>query len=539
MGSPKSAMTAGILGILLGAFGVHNWYLDEHKKARWHVILAITGGALMGLSVILRAFMQSANKLTTVNLLGNVATTLYVIAWLAIISDVVWGIIEGILLLVQGNEGLAARGFTVVPPKVNPEEEQIDPNSVSMIAPARTSQNPAAQQSGQILTSPAAQPQVYSDPSIPVNNPVQSAVVPDNSQNIPAQTPGPITLPPSPTLAEQASNVPERTQPIVFRASDIPNQDISTNQLGQTLSTKSVEPAPLMTTKKDGSATMNPVIKRKILITVVLVIAAILIGVIVKVGFDSVLAGGYGASYRIAKDLQPRITNANQSSSCQYALDYAKTALVDRKTYNGYIETCKDLVTGVSTLITELGNTPGVLWNSEISAQYQNFKTLYDETFPEGAGENLASALALYQTWHDYMLATDALTIDSEDTEFQQAADLLRASGNKTLEQYGEEWLQKQLEYVHAYRYYRDLSYTDPAKEDAKAAMEERRAELKNWVDDHRPDVTMLEKMTVPDTKPMYESFTKLYDLIRTAYEKHYDYDSDDCRNLGGVVYCQ
>lgn len=514
MGSPKSAMIAGILGILLGAFGVHDWYLDNHKKARWHVILAIAGGALMGISIILRAFMQSANKVTTINLLSNVATTLYVIAMLAIVADVVWGIIEGILLLVQGNEGLAARGYNVVPSKPNTEEEKYDPNAVSMIAPAQPA-NPTPAQPA------AAQP----------TNPVPA-------QPAPVQ-PASITLPPSPTLAEQASNAPKRQQPIVFKSSDIPNQGTAVDLTGQTLSTKSVAPAPLMTTKTDGSAAMNPIVKRKILITIVVVVAALVIGIIVKVGFDSVLSGGYGASYRVAKNLQPRLANANQSSSCQYALDYAKSEYVDRKTYNSYIDTCKDLVTGVSALVTELGETPGVLWNNEISAQYKNFKELYDTTFPEGASENLASALQLYQTWHDYALAVDVLSVESEDAEFQQAADILRSSGNKTLEQYGEEWLQKQLEYVHAYQAYRDLSYTDPGKEDARAAVEERRNELKSWREDHSPDVTMLEVMTVPDTKPMYESFTKLYELIRAAYEKHYDYDSDDCRNLGGVVYCQ
>lgn len=534
MGSPKSAMTAGILGILLGAFGVHDWYLDNHKKARSHVILAIVGGALMGLSIILRALMQSANKVTTINLLGNIATTLYVIAWLAIAADVIWGIIEGILLLVQGDAGLAAKGYTVLPPKPKTEEEEYDPNAVSMIAPARPANNamPANYPNTAVPTQPTAgaAPMPAQYPPSPVEN-SQAAT--------PAPQPGPVTLPPAPTLAEQASNAPASAQPIVFKSSDIANQGVSANVLGQTLSTKSVEPAPLMTTKTDGSAAMNPVVKRKILITIVVLVAAVIIGIIIKVGVDSVLASGYGTSYRIAKDLQPRLANANQSSSCQYALDYAKSAYVDRKTYNGYVDSCKDLVTGVGALVSELGDTPGVLWNGEISAQYQNFKELYNETFPEGSGDNLTSALTLYQTWHEYVLAADTLTVDSEDSEFQQAADFLRTSGNKTLADYGEEWLQKELDYVRAYQTYRDLSYTDPAKEDARLAVDERRTELKNFVDDHRPDVTMLEKMTVPDTKAMYESFTKLYDLIRAAYEKHYDYDSGDCRNLGGVVYCQ
>ena len=39
--NPKSATTAGLLGIFLGAFGAHNWYLGEKNKGIAHVCMTV------------------------------------------------------------------------------------------------------------------------------------------------------------------------------------------------------------------------------------------------------------------------------------------------------------------------------------------------------------------------------------------------------------------------------------------------------------------------------------------------------------------
>ena len=64
--SVKSKLTAGLLGIFLGCFGVHNFYLGYTGKAIAQLLLTLIGWILCGL--------------------GPIA------AW-------VWGLIEGILLL--------------------------------------------------------------------------------------------------------------------------------------------------------------------------------------------------------------------------------------------------------------------------------------------------------------------------------------------------------------------------------------------------------------------------------------------------------
>ena len=65
-GTQKSKLTAGLLGIFLGVFGVHNFYLGYTGKGIGQLLLTLLGWILCGL--------------------GPIA------AW-------VWGLVEGILIL--------------------------------------------------------------------------------------------------------------------------------------------------------------------------------------------------------------------------------------------------------------------------------------------------------------------------------------------------------------------------------------------------------------------------------------------------------
>lgn len=71
--SSKSKMAAGLLGIFLGAYGAHNFYLGNKEKAIIQLILAIVG----------------------------IVTLLLVIGYFILIGVSIWGFIEGILILVS------------------------------------------------------------------------------------------------------------------------------------------------------------------------------------------------------------------------------------------------------------------------------------------------------------------------------------------------------------------------------------------------------------------------------------------------------
>ena len=78
---PKSKLAAGLLGIFLGALGVHNFYLGYTGKAVAQLLLTLVGWVLFGLGPV--------------------------VAW-------VWGLIESILILCStygSNWHRDAKGF--------------------------------------------------------------------------------------------------------------------------------------------------------------------------------------------------------------------------------------------------------------------------------------------------------------------------------------------------------------------------------------------------------------------------------------------
>ena len=64
---PKSKMVAGLLGIFLGAFGVHNFYLGYTTKGLIQVLVAVIGGVIT--------------------------------CGIATIGIAIWGLVEGIMIL--------------------------------------------------------------------------------------------------------------------------------------------------------------------------------------------------------------------------------------------------------------------------------------------------------------------------------------------------------------------------------------------------------------------------------------------------------
>lgn len=106
----KSSVAAGLLGIFLGAFGAHNWYLGEKKKGIIHV--ALTGGGF--LLIMLSAVMVALTA--KVPFLGFFFGFLMFLSYIAIMGSGIWGFVEGVIILVQGDTALAAKGYTVAAP---------------------------------------------------------------------------------------------------------------------------------------------------------------------------------------------------------------------------------------------------------------------------------------------------------------------------------------------------------------------------------------------------------------------------------------
>lgn len=114
--NPKSATTAGLLGIFLGAFGAHNWYLGEKGKGIAHVCI-MSGGVII--EIIAGAVLPNVLSLTMLIQMAWLFTILTAIAGLAMGASGIWGLVEGIIILSQGDAGLARKGHPVAEPMPN------------------------------------------------------------------------------------------------------------------------------------------------------------------------------------------------------------------------------------------------------------------------------------------------------------------------------------------------------------------------------------------------------------------------------------
>ncbi len=108
----KSATTAGLLGIFLGAVGAHDWYLGDRKKGTIHVCLF---GAGLILTIVANVALPNILSFWTLYKMLWLLSLLSWCAWALIGASELWGFIDGVKILSAGDAGLARRGFAVNP----------------------------------------------------------------------------------------------------------------------------------------------------------------------------------------------------------------------------------------------------------------------------------------------------------------------------------------------------------------------------------------------------------------------------------------
>lgn len=106
----KSATTAGLLGIFLGAVGAHDWYLGNKSKGILHVCLVGSGVLLMIVADAILPAVMSWRALITFAWLFTILNGL---ALIVMMGNGIWGFVEGIVILTQGDAGLARKGYAV------------------------------------------------------------------------------------------------------------------------------------------------------------------------------------------------------------------------------------------------------------------------------------------------------------------------------------------------------------------------------------------------------------------------------------------
>ncbi len=282
---------------------------------------------------------------------------------------------------------------------------------------------------------------------------------------------------------------------------------------------------------------MSPEKKRKIILGVCLGVGGVVLAIVGVIVAIVLLKVDYGPAYLAAKGLDEKIYDVYQNYDCENAVDYVKSTYRSVEDYAGYVSGCKLATDGVGTLIDELGMTAGVKRDDEIAAQYERFKEAYDAAMPDTS--TLGAKLDVYAAWHKFVYLVDDLSYGDADAEFTTAANALINSGNETLKTYGEGWLAKSLEVSHAYTAYDSTSYSDSNRSTLRTTYNDLRSALTEWVAQNKPDILTVVPLEFTETSTMYNEWTKLYDLISETYEQNYNFDSGDCTEFLGEVYCE
>lgn len=416
----KSATAAGLLGIFLGQYGAHDWYLGKKVLGIIHVALAATGLILTMIATVIAANINEFR----LAIYGPPAylVIIYVIAYLILFGNGIWGLVEGIILLAKGDAGLQAQGYTT-----------------ALGAGSQAAANGA--------------------------------------------------------------------------------------------DTKVTQPKAVVT--KAAPKPLDPKTKKKIIMWTCVGGGVFVALSIIAIIFSLVFKINYGESYRKAGEVKDELSDLSRNSSaCSRVANYVDSTWTSEKSYNDYIDKCLDSLDHDNSSVVELGNTSGVKRDDNIKAQYDKFKKAYDKAFPSRSG--VEETLKIYKAWHTFAVKSNAASnAIKDDDAYRKAADALKESGNSTLVEYAEGWLERALAYSKAYRTYMDGDSSSAAR----TAMTEARTSFRSYVSQNEPDIEDIAEFEPGDTSDVYTAFNKLYSMISDAYEENYD-GKGDCVELLDSVYC-
>ena len=285
---------------------------------------------------------------------------------------------------------------------------------------------------------------------------------------------------------------------------------------------------------------MDPAKKKKLILGLSIGGGVLVLGIAAAIIIPILLRVDYGQTYKVAKELKPKIYDIYQSYDCGYVVDYVDSAYTSQKSYTEYVEKCKSIYNnGASDLVVKLEDTEGIKRNDDLKDQFAVFKTEFNNLSADDY-ESLSAKLDLWQAMHNYYYAANDLYYNSStDAEFTTAANYLINSGNDALKTYGEGWLERSTAVAAAYRTWDNEPYTTGNRTQLYNDYTNKKKEFADWVAANKPDINEVAPLGLDDTSKMYNDFNKLYNMITETYEENYNFGSGDCSELLGDVYCE
>ena len=92
----RTKMIAGLLGIFLGTFGVHDFYLGNKQKGTMKCIIS---GVCIALPMVILPYIISNVSLYDLAFISGVITFLVSFLPLGVLAMSIWGLVEGIFIM--------------------------------------------------------------------------------------------------------------------------------------------------------------------------------------------------------------------------------------------------------------------------------------------------------------------------------------------------------------------------------------------------------------------------------------------------------
>ena len=255
-------------------------------------------------------------------------------------------------------------------------------------------------------------------------------------------------------------------------------------------------------------------------------------------------ATDYSKTYSIAKTLKIELQKMRSNVDCNKVTEYASNTFTSMEIYQGYVEECKKNSKGIDEkIITEMGDTAGVLKNIEVNRRFESFKVTLNEI--KMGNTEIEKKLDIYTLWHNFVLEESSGDkahngYEWSEAEIQEVAKKLIDSGNEKLVNYGKKWAELKIEVAKAaYKFYHTSEETEVVDyKEIKNEMENKKTAFSDFQKAYRPDPAIDFPLQFVDVAKLYVKFEEMYNFIRETYQKNYNRKVGGCKELINAIVC-
>lgn len=210
------------------------------------------------------------------------------------------------------------------------------------------------------------------------------------------------------------------------------------------------------------------------------------------------------ASASFAENVQNLYSNLDwfsYTSQCPRLAMELDNIYYSSEEYKAFADDCRNQASNIKDLIGAL--------NGQGDQDFKNIYNILASAVNESIvfGDNLDQEIALYTDWHEFILNTQPSTPLVYNDDIEDAVAPLINSNNIVLKEFGEQWLQKQLEL----RFWQANAETFPDNAESQELLSASELGLQEFIINDTPDIIGMTKIgTVQDNPSLSSALFKL-----------------------------